>query len=49
MEPDETRHHIFTTYDEALKAWASLPEEKQALIAPPRQSHNCWIFDKEPT
>jgi hypothetical protein len=46
MEPDINKHHIFDTYIQAIEAWMALPEETQELIAPPRQSHDCWIFDR---
>jgi hypothetical protein len=45
-EPNEEIHYIFETYEEAIHAYMLLPIEVQEQIAPPRQSHNCWIFDK---
>lgn len=48
MEPDTDKHHIFDTFAEAMQAWMLMPEELQEQIASPRQSHGCWIFDKEP-
>ena len=46
-EPDPYRHQIFPTFSEALTAWQQLPLELQSTIAPPRQSHGCWIFERE--
>jgi hypothetical protein len=45
-EPNEEIHYIFDTYEEAITAYMNLSIEEQELIAPPRQSHNCWVFDK---
>ena len=47
MEPDLDRQYIFGSYSEAMEAWMLLPEEAQEVIAPPRQSHDCWIVDRE--
>jgi hypothetical protein len=47
VEPDSQRQHIFDSYPEAMDAWMLLPEEVQEVVAPPRQSIDCWIFDKE--
>jgi len=47
-EPDTAKHHIFLTLAAALDAWNALPEEQRAKTPPPRQSHGCWIFDKDP-
>jgi hypothetical protein len=46
VEPDLLRHHIFDTYAEAMTAWVLLSDETREVIQPPRQSHDCWIFDK---
>jgi hypothetical protein len=46
IEPNYELHYIFNTHAEAHDAWSSLPEDIQELIQPPRQSHDCWIFDK---
>jgi len=48
MEPNVDKHYIFATYAEAMEAWLELPVELQEIIPSPRQSHECWIFDKEP-
>ena len=48
MEPDLEKHFFFKTYFEAYQAWLVLPEELKEVIAPPRQTHGGWIFDKEP-
>lgn len=45
-EPDERYHNIFETYEEAMEKYLELPIEIQEQIESPRQSHNCWIFDK---
>jgi hypothetical protein len=45
-EPDEILHYIFDTFEEAMMAYMNLSIEEQELITPPRQSHNCWIFNK---
>jgi hypothetical protein len=45
-EPDPLYHNIFDTYAEAMEEYMNLPEEIQQIIIPPRQSHDCWIFDK---
>ena len=47
MEPDENKHHIFGTYAEAIESYMQLPQEIQEKISAPRQSHGCWIIDKE--
>jgi hypothetical protein len=44
-EPDTDRHHIFETFTEAMTAWMLLPDDTE--ITPPRQSHDCWIIDRE--
>jgi hypothetical protein len=46
-EPDANIHHLFDTWGEAIAAWMLLPEHVQDEITPPRQSHDCWIFDRE--
>jgi hypothetical protein len=46
-EPDPAVHVIFETFAEAITAWMLLPEHVQDEITPPRQSHDCWIFDRE--
>ena len=45
-EPNSNNHHIFDTYEEAYEVYMSLSNEIREIIDPPRQSHNCWIFDK---
>ena len=45
-EPNLLIHEIFETYEEAYAAYELLSEEEKEIIATPRQSHNCWIFDK---
>lgn len=47
MEPDINKHHMFETYAEAYEFWVNLSEDLRDKIDPPRQSHNCWIVDKE--
>jgi hypothetical protein len=47
-EPDYNKQFVFETYEEAMEAWMALPAELQEIISSPRQSHHCWIFDKEP-
>jgi len=46
MEPDENKHYIFNTFAEAMENYMQLPIETQLQIAAPRQSHDCWIYDK---
>lgn len=46
MEPDENKHHIFATFEEAYASYMQLPQETQEKVAAPRQSHDCWIYDK---
>jgi hypothetical protein len=46
MEPDIDKHYIFETFEEAMTAYVEGNFE-QFEIAAPRQSHGCWIFDKE--
>jgi len=43
-EPDDVLHHIFDTWSEAMQAWMLLPDD---TVAPPRQSHGCWLFDRQ--
>lgn len=46
-EPDPSRHNIFATSEEAHASWEALTDELKERIAPPRQTHGGWIFDKE--
>ena len=48
IEPNPIQHEIFETYEEAQSAYDLLSDEQKELIFPPRQSIDCWIFDKEP-
>jgi hypothetical protein len=45
-EPDSEKQYIFDTYEQAMEAYMLLSEEIKEIIAGPRQSHDCWIFDK---
>jgi hypothetical protein len=45
-EPDEKYHNIFNTYEEAMSSYLELSIEVQEEIQTPRQSHDCWIYDK---
>jgi hypothetical protein len=47
MEPDADRHHVCHEFGDAYAAWLALPAEVRETIASPRQSHDCWIFDKD--
>lgn len=45
-EPNPIYHWIFDNYEDAMNAYMLLSEEIKEIIAGPRQSHDCWIFDK---
>jgi hypothetical protein len=47
LEPDIKKHYIFSTYEQAMEAWDALTKEQKEKINPPRQSHKCWIFDRD--